>query len=165
VTDQLLFVILVIFLGYVLLLLELLVIPGFGITGIAGLFALGVGAYLAVRHFGGTAGGLVVAGVIALTTVTLVGIPRTRFGRKIIHRDSLEGAKAGESPVAVGARGVAESDLRPAGIALFGEHRESVVTDGEFIPQSAPVRVTLVEGARVVVESVDESANCQEGAT
>ncbi|MGD8394940.1 MAG: NfeD family protein [Candidatus Eiseniibacteriota bacterium] len=150
--DQLLLVGMVLLVGYLLLLLELLVIPGFGITGIGGLLCLGAGSYLAVRDFGSGIGAVVVVVVLILTTVTLVGLPRTRYGRAIVHRGSLAGVTVEPSRIAAGSRGVAESDLRPAGIARFEETRESVVTDGDYIVAGSPVRVVSVEGGRVVVE-------------
>ena len=52
----------------------------------------------------------------------------------------------------VGETGFAESDLRPSGIARFGERRESVVSRGEFISSGAWVEVVEIEGTRLVVE-------------
>jgi membrane-bound serine protease (ClpP class) len=152
--DQLLLVGLLILVGYVLLALEFLVIPGFGIAGLGGLGCLGAGAVLSVKYFGSFTGGLVVVALIAVTTLLLLRLPRTRYGRLMVHRDSLQGATATESLLEPGARGVAESDLRPAGIARFGEVRESVVTDGDYVAAGEPVVVIEVEGGRVVVDRV-----------
>jgi membrane-bound serine protease (ClpP class) len=58
----------------------------------------------------------------------------------------------------VGKEGVAVTMLRPAGMALIEGKRINVVTDGEFIEKNAQVRVSEVEGGRVVVEQVTESA-------
>ncbi len=49
-------------------------------------------------------------------------------------------------------RGVASSYLRPAGVALIGDRRVDVLTEGEFIAAGTPVKVTRVEGARIFVE-------------
>jgi len=51
----------------------------------------------------------------------------------------------------IGAVGKALGPLHPGGIALFGSNRIDVVTEGEFIAKGDDVRVTKVEGARVVV--------------
>lgn len=157
-TEQLMIIVMLIVVGYLLLLLELLVIPGFGVTGIGGFVCLAAGSVLAVRDLGQLTGGLIVAGVIAGTTLILMGIPRTRYGRQIVLRDSLADAHVEPSAVAPGTEGVAESDLRPSGIARFGTRRESVVTPGEFVESGTPVRVINVEGGRVVVEPVTGEA-------
>jgi membrane-bound serine protease (ClpP class) len=51
----------------------------------------------------------------------------------------------------LGASGTALSFLRPAGVAMFGETRADVLTEGDFVPAGTPVRVTRVEGARIFV--------------
>jgi len=47
--------------------------------------------------------------------------------------------------------GTAASDLRPAGVAEIEGQRVDVVTQGEMIAEGDRVRVTEVEGNRVVV--------------
>jgi membrane-bound serine protease (ClpP class) len=53
----------------------------------------------------------------------------------------------------VGRDGVAVTDLRPSGTAVFGEERVDVVTEGEFISQGSPLRVLRSEGYRLVVRA------------
>ena len=50
--------------------------------------------------------------------------------------------------------GQALTMLRPAGVAVFGERRIDVVTDGKFVEAGAKVRVIRVNGLTVVVEKV-----------
>lgn len=61
--------------------------------------------------------------------------------------------KTVDSPVnlSVGANGVALSTLRPSGNARFGDAIVDVITRGEFIEPSSPVRVLAIEGSRIVV--------------
>ena len=47
--------------------------------------------------------------------------------------------------------GAAVSDLRPAGVAEIEGQRVDVVTQGEMVAEGDRVRVTEVEGNRVVV--------------
>lgn len=140
--------------GYLLTAAELFVIPGFGVAGIGGLACLLGGCFLAFHYFGNGYGGLVVVLILSTATALLIWIPKSRFGRDVVHSTSLADSKAsgGEPLVAIGARGVAETDLRPAGIARFGEVRQSVVTDGEFINANEPLTVMEIRGSRVVVE-------------
>jgi membrane-bound serine protease (ClpP class) len=144
--------------GYLLLLLEAFVIPGFGLAGLAALVCLGLGCLMAFQRFETLPATALLAGVVASTTWLLWWIPRTRFGRDIIHQASLGGARSADERRKPGELGVAESDLRPSGIARFGEQRESVVTDGEYVPRGAALRVVEVRGARVVVESAEDQS-------
>jgi membrane-bound serine protease (ClpP class) len=144
--------------GYLLLAVELFVIPGFGLVGVLGIVCLLAGCYFAHHFFGGAYGALVVVFVLSTTTAVLIWIPRSRFGRDIVHSSTLEKAKAAETRLVPGQIGIAESDLRPAGIARFGELRESVVAEGDFIANGSTVVVAKVEGARIVVEPAPEES-------
>jgi membrane-bound serine protease (ClpP class) len=49
---------------------------------------------------------------------------------------------------------VAESDLRPVGVARFGEERVDVVTEGTYVSRGESLEVVHVEGSRIVVRVV-----------
>ena len=155
-TDQLVIVGGLILAGYALLAVELFVMPGFGFAGIGGLLCFGAGCILAFRWWGTVYGSLAVLFVVASVTLILAWIPRSRIGDQVIHRGSLATAHSIVATLQVGDQGVAESDLRPSGIARFGDRRESVVTDGDFVTAGTPVRVAEVEGARISVEPLPE---------
>ncbi len=139
--------------GYLLLAVEAFVIPGFGVPGIAGLLSLGAGCYLAYQEFGPALGTFTIVLVLGSITAAMWWLPKTRFGRNVVHSSTLATAKAAETALEPGELGVTESDLRPAGLARFGELRQSVVTEGEFIDTQTRVVVTEVRGSRVVVEA------------
>jgi membrane-bound serine protease (ClpP class) len=140
--------------GYLFLLIEVFVTPGVGLLGLAGVACLSGGCVMAFVWYGAQKGSLLVVVTLASATALLVIVPRTRFGRRMVHRESLRSAQAGEARVEVGQVGTAESDLRPAGIARFGDLRQSVVADGEFVTAGTVLRVVDVHGSRVVVEAI-----------
>jgi membrane-bound serine protease (ClpP class) len=61
---------------------------------------------------------------------------------------------AAARPELLGATGVAVTDLRPAGVARFGEEKVDVVAESEYIAAGTPVRVITEEGYRHVVRPV-----------
>ena len=138
--------------GYLLMALEIFVIPGFGVAGIGGLACLVSGCYFAYHYLGADYAALAVVLVLASTTAALIWMSKSPFGEDVVHSSSLGSARAADPMVTQGQVGVAESDLRPSGIAQFGETRQSVVTEGEFIDANSKVVVTQVRGSRVVVE-------------
>jgi len=152
VSDHIVIVASLLVAGYLLMAMEVFVIPGFGVSGIGGLLCLGAGCWLAFGWFGPLYGAVAVILVVATTTAFMIWFPRSRYGRDFVHEQSLAGAYAGDSNLTVGQIGQAESDLRPAGIARFGEQRESVVTEGDYIPADSLVSVIEVRGSQVVVE-------------
>ena len=151
--------------GFVLLVLEIFVIPGFGLAGIAGIGALLAGLSLSLIGGGATwefialALGRVLVSVflaLAASLLLLRFLPRLPFGRQLILETGLaagEGyASAPESDNRwLGKYGTASSPLRPAGIAVIDGERVDVVSDGEFIDVGMPIFVTRVDGNRIVV--------------
>ena len=156
--------------GLVLIGVEILVIPGFGIAGVAGALAVGAGIMLSLVGFAATpAEWSQAAGVLSLSL--LVGIviawallrrlPRTgRFTRTGImlggstDRESGYLSQPSRSEL-IGSIGIALTDLRPSGAARFGEERVDVVSDSSWISAGTPVRVVRAEGYRHVVEPTE----------
>lgn len=154
--------------GVILLAVELLVIPGFGIAGVLGIVAILASLVLSLVGPGDTATFILVAAgrvVFALlfallaSLVLLRFLPRLPFGRRLILGRGLAAAQgyasAPESDAQwLGKRGRASSPLRPAGIAEIDGRRVDVVSDGDFIDAEQFVEVTRVDGNRIVVQRI-----------
>ncbi len=152
----------------ILLVLELFVIPGFGIAGIAGLAMMGYATY---RIFEGDAISAFSYTAIFGTSLLLLVMwlfSSGKIGNRFVLADSVDGRPsaankflgqggATTSEEVLGERGVATSDLRPAGVARFGNKRIDVVTEGDFITTGAPIEIVQIEGSRVVVREVEEA--------
>ena len=152
-------------LALILIVLELFVIPGFGIAGILGLFVLG---YATWRIFEGDA-------IAAFAYTSIIGgcllamlfwlFYTGKLGRFLILSDSI--GKSSQSPQVVtntaplenlsqfvDKEGLALSDLRPAGIARINDERVDVVTQGDFINANTAIKVLRIEGNRVIVKAI-----------
>jgi membrane-bound serine protease (ClpP class) len=170
--------------GIVLLLLEILVIPGFGIAGITGI-ALIVWSILSamIEHYPGMPWyqpdwsdlpRAIMVFTFSLVVTVLIGVvlgrylPESRlFNRLILQQATLrdEGYTASkDEPTLAGRIGRALCPLRPAGSALFGQERFDVVTGGEYIDKGERVRIMETHGNRIVVEKVDDENATQEHA-
>ena len=148
--------------GVVLLALEFLVIPGFGIAGILGILALLAALVMSVIGSGATpeflmlaAGRILLSLVVALVAsfALLRFMPRMPFGRQLVLSTDL-GPDEEEDLRWLGKRGRAHSPLRPAGIADIEGARVDVVSDGEMIEPGTPIEVTRVDGNRIVVRQI-----------
>ena len=153
--------------GLGLLLIEVIVIPGFGIAGLAGV-GLMLGS-LVVTQLGDfqlwnvdeIAAVIVrlsasMVGAFVLSLVMLRSLPRmASFNRLVLETETRasEGyvSSSREEDELLGKEGVTVSELRPAGIALIDGRRTDVVTDGEFVAVDQAVEVVEVSGNRVVV--------------
>ena len=153
IVDNLLSVILLV-VGFVLLVIEMYV-PGFGAFGISGCVLL-IGGIIAARPTPLQALIMVVIILALLCIVLSVSIHSASKGRlsksKLVLTDeSIEHAEAADLGEFVDKKGVAVTVLRPAGMAEFDGVKLNVVSDGEFIPEGERVRVSRVEGNRIVV--------------
>ncbi|HET7276066.1 MAG TPA: NfeD family protein [Longimicrobiaceae bacterium] len=157
-------VVILIVLGIGLLLVEALVLPGFGIAGGLGALAIATSIFLSLIGNFPTTGDLLIAMNILGASVLIVGfvgwqlirhLPHDRRAQNLLHRTSMTRERGYSSSVRrdelVGAEGVALTNLRPAGTAQFGDERMDVVTEGTWIEAGTPVRVVRSEGYRLVV--------------
>jgi len=158
--------------GIGLILVEIFILPGFGVAGFLGLACVLVSlALVAVPSSGGTDqygspipklidfAGSFVAGTLGATFIMfflaryLPSVPI--FGRLALEAPDANSAMASQAPTTpsplVGATGTAVSDLRPAGRALIDGHERDVVTEGEYVESGEDLRVIEVRGAIIIV--------------
>ena len=102
----------------------------------------------------------IVLTVIVFSLVTRA-IPENAWARRLMLSSSQgpEYVTSRDFTDLHGRTGTAVSFLRPAGIASIGGRRIDVLTEGEFIAQGTPVKVTRVEGARIFVEPFAPTSN------
>jgi membrane-bound serine protease (ClpP class) len=152
--------------GLLLIALEVFVLPGITVAGIAGIVALVAGLALALVGAGATVSVIMSAlGRVAISILlALIGalallrlMPHLPFGRRLVLETGMQ-ADLGyvSSPTSdrgwLGRTGTALSPLHPAGIADIDGARVDVVSDGGFIDAGAAIEVTRVDGNRVVVQ-------------
>jgi membrane-bound serine protease (ClpP class) len=166
---------LLVLVGLLLIALELFVLPGVTIAGLAGIVALVAGLGLALVGAGPTVSVAVTAlGRVALAILAALAgafvllrfLPRLPFGRRLVLETGMRTDQgymsAPESDALwLGRAGVARSPLRPAGIADIDGRRVDVVSDGAFIDAGATIEVTRVDGNRIVVRRPEPRSGAQ----
>ena len=158
--------------GVLLLFVEILFIPGFGVVGTAGICCMAGALMMAmVQHGPGLPWynlprfqfegmvlklGLSLLGTVALGALLAGFLPRTHLFQRIalMQTESTDkGYRASEKTEDfVGLRGTADTPLRPGGIGLFGDRRLNVITHGEYVAAGSPIVIAQCEGNRIVVE-------------
>ena len=157
--------------GLILIAIEVFVVPGFGIFGIAGI-AMTLGALLIalVPNIGFR---FPTDGEIAQATMTLAAalsltvvlgfslaryLPQSDRFSHLVLKPSLDAATGHTSAETafdlVGQRGVTVTDLRPAGVVDIGGQRVQVVSQGPFVSAGSTVEVLNARGSRVEVREV-----------
>jgi len=139
-------------------------IPG-GVLGVMGLLAL-IGSIVVAAMSFSTPGIVVtvvvipIAGILAWILAFRV-LRKTRLGRSVFLQTTQQGVSvisgsAEEYTKFIGKRGVAQSHLRPAGVADIEGERVDVVTEGEYVKPGTPIEVLALEGNHLVVRAIEE---------
>jgi membrane-bound serine protease (ClpP class) len=156
-------------LGLIALLVEVFVLPGFGVAGLLGIAGIAAAMVLALMGSAPTTGDVMQAfailGASLLITAAVVyawlrHIPNSnRFGGLFLRSGMAQSdgyVSAALRADLVGRDGVAITDLRPAGTATIAGERVDVVTEGEYVSQGRAVRVLRSEGYRHVVRELTQ---------
>ena len=161
-------------LGIILLVIEIFLIPGFGVTGVSGIILMIFALILSRQEFviprvpwqwdiflrNLRNIGFGFAGSLVLLVLLLRIFPRAP-GLKRLILDSSQETTAGytvqsleASALLTGKRGTAVTALHPAGKADFDGEVLVVETDGEFIEPGSLVEVFEISGNRILVRRV-----------
>jgi len=165
--------ILVFIIGFLLLGMEMFVLPGFGIAGVSAIIVLAVGLVLSFQTFvlpdpslpwqgelmmknlGLVMGSALGALVVSMSAVRFV-LPRLSKVIKGPYLDAtLQDSRAQSTKalgISAGDEGVALTTLRPSGKVRIKDKKVDAVTQGDFIDPGAQVRVTRVSSGHVIVE-------------
>jgi membrane-bound serine protease (ClpP class) len=152
--------------GVVLLLLEIFVVPGFGLFGVLGITAIVASLFMGLlADFEIVTWNMISVALIQLASafvVTFIAgyflskvLPKTDFFNRLILKDNIV-IRSGyttepEVHQLVGKEGEALTDLRPSGTAIFDENRIDVVTEGSYLTKGTKVIVVKESGSKVVV--------------
>lgn len=148
--------------GIVLLVIEMFV-PSFGVLGILGIIGVVYGIAHAAFDTGNAMRSLGLAALVAIVIIAIVVYAFRKRGiwNRFILREQLTTDQGYVPNVSrehmVGLEGTALSLLRPAGVAEIDGQRVDVVTSGEFIERGSKVRVTSVDGTRIVVKEIGQA--------
>ncbi len=159
--------------GIILIVLEVFVIPGFGLAGILGTVALIMGVLLSRLAPHGSPGDLTAAlgvmlgafGLTILLFFLLVRyLPAARWMHGIVlseshrHEEGFHADQHEDIPL-MGKEGRAYTDLRPAGSIEIEGKRFDAITPGDYIDKGTAIRVVEIEANRIVVDKIAHDSN------
>ena len=154
--------------GVGLIVVEIFVIPGFGIAGILGI-TLMLGSVFFVfdkaYEFETAVMWLSISVILSASLIVLAVwlLPGTQLFQRFALSTVMDTEMGYHSSSSedfqdyLGQSGTALTPLRPSGTARIANKRVDVVTAGDFIPQNSNIKVIEVEGAKVFVEAVEDS--------
>ena len=163
--------IIIFFVGIVLIILELFVFPGFGVSGIMGIICIVAGLVFSMVgnvgfDFSGIPAGLIANRLMTVLVALAVALPLSIWlGKKLFESTLFGGLALNTEETAdqgftvagqreqslVGQHGTAATILRPAGKVTIGERNFDAVAQIGYIEQGQPVVVVdYVNGSLVV---------------
>ncbi|HDQ00711.1 MAG TPA: hypothetical protein ENN22_16225 [bacterium] len=145
--------------GFLLILVEIFLVPGFNVFGIFGFVIVVLGIIFAYTKLETRIANLILIVSIILAVVVIMVVTKSKsWKRMVLATDQQRTAgfhSSAEHLISLlGKRGVTKTTLRPAGMALFDDEKVDVVAEGSFIDSGKPVEVIFVEGNRVVVKEI-----------
>ena len=146
-------VILLIVLGIILVLLEILVIPGTTIAGIGGILFLSGGIYMSYEKFGTTVGHYILLGVILFIILSIYLSLKSKTWKKLMLNSKIDSKTnvIDEEKVKKGDTGVTITRLAPMGRVLInGENVEA--KSEHFIDQNVEVEVEKILDYKIIVK-------------
>ncbi|MFM8347616.1 MAG: NfeD family protein [Bacteroidota bacterium] len=143
--------------GLLLLVVEILFVPGTTLVGLLGFMLVIGGVVLSFRTFGTETGWLTLAGASVLSGLAVFlsfrsGLWR-RFSLKSVNNSTA--VESQEGKVHAGEEGVALSSLRPVGKAEIGGEVVEVKTRGAYADAGTRIRVVQVAAAQIIVEPIE----------
>ncbi|MBL1214145.1 MAG: nodulation protein NfeD [Ignavibacteriae bacterium] len=158
--------------GVALLLVEIFVVPGFGVFGVSGIILIVAGLFLGLlSDFKYIDWSIISVALVQLAGSFVLSIfliyllsrllPRSQIWNKLILADNINSSSGyitskPEYKKLVGKVGLALTDLRPSGTLIINKKRIDVVTDGEYIEAGTEVIVVRQSGSAVVVERTNK---------
>jgi membrane-bound ClpP family serine protease len=142
-------------LGAVLLLAELMIIPGFGVTGILGILSLAGGVVMAYYRYDNSTGHIVLAGTVVICILFAWYALRPKTWKRLSLTSAITSQAvdtAAERGLAAGMQGVAITRLAPAGTVKVNNVQIEATTFEGIIDPAQKVEIVKTEGARVVVK-------------
>lgn len=160
--------------GIGLMAVEIFVLPGFGIAGVLGIIFIVSGLTLSlIRNvafdfsFTGFDEIAIALFRVVLTLLTAV-VLFLFFGEKLLfkgpfrklvladtqNRSEGYASQTDASSALIGKKGIAITDLRPAGTIEIDNERYDVISDGDHIAKNSAVKVVKAQGNYLVVEKV-----------
>lgn len=150
-------IITLIIVGLILLIAELLIIPGFGIAGILGVVSMVASCWFAFDFYGQGIGLLIIAVNILLTVISTIYILQSKTWKNISLKTNID-SKVDTSPqkkgIIEGMNGKTLTRLAPAGQAKFGEIVTEVFTRDSLVEPSKEVEVCEIEGNKIFVKEL-----------
>lgn len=155
--QEWLIVLSLIFIGIGLLIVEVVLIPGTTVVGIAGFLCMLGGLYASLNYFGNPITTYLALGTGMFSLLSILYALQSGAWKRYALKSQINSRVNEETKLAlnVGDIGIANSALRPSGKASFGDIMVEVRTMGKFVDARHKVKIIQIEDRRIFVEPIN----------
>lgn len=142
-------------LGLLLIIAEIILIPGIFVAGTLGLVSIGAACWLAFDGFGPDAGYITIAANAVLAIACAVLSLRSKTWKKLslnTEIDSRTDSRPEDKGISVGSQGVTITRLAPMGKVLFGDTTVECSARNGIIDPGQQVEVILIDDNKIFVK-------------
>lgn len=146
-------VLMLVVIGFVLLILEFLVLPGVNVAGIIGFACVCFGVYLGYKFFGTKAGHFILLATAVGGFVVTWYVLRTQTWKRLSLNSSIDSTVEGvDESVKVGDCGICLGRLAPMGKVKVGDTIVEALSQSGYIDSHAEVEVVKVNKDKIIVK-------------
>jgi membrane-bound ClpP family serine protease len=143
--------------GLILIVVEILFVPGTTLVGVLGFLFLLFGIGYSYSYFGSETGWITLGATgVASGLILYFAFKANVWGRFALKTSINSKVNEGEVDLlVVGEEGIAISALRPVGKAELGKRLYEVKTNGEYVDSGSRVRITKIFMNQIIVEPIN----------
>ena len=150
-------IIILILVGIVLLVAELVLLPGISVAGIAAFISFAGAAFYGFLHFGVLGGSIVVASIVVLSILAVVISLRANTWKKLSLKTTIESTSTPtpqQQNIRIGQQGETITRLAPMGKVRFGEVTVEAKTIDTYLDPHQIVEVIGYDNTATIVKKV-----------
>lgn len=147
-----------IILGVLLLVAELVLIPGLSVAGIGALICYGVAIYFGFMTYGPSGGLITIGSIVALSVAATAISLRARTWQRLALANEIDGKSLPqpEDMLKIGDLGVTVTRLAPMGkVDVNGETYEAKSLGNKYLDPRTEVEVVGFENFNIIVKSLE----------
>lgn len=150
-------IIALIVIGIVLLVAELVLLPGISVAGIAAFVSFAVAIFYGFLHFGVLGGSIIVASIVILSIIAVVISLRANTWKRLSLKTTIESTSTPtpqQQNIRIGQRGETVTRLAPMGKVRFGNLTIEAKSIDRFLDPHQTVEVIGYDNTAAVVREI-----------
>jgi len=152
-------IILLIFLGMVLFMVEFFLVPGVTIAGIGGALLMGSSVFMAYRTHGTAVGSWTLFATLLFSILTMVFALRSKTWRRLMLKKSIDSkvevAGIKDEKIKVGDTGESIGRLAPMGKVMVNNIAVEAKSIGGFVDEHTKVEVIKIGTTQIIVKPIN----------